>query len=107
MSQSVNIRGVTYDNCPAINIPLADGSGNMARFIDTSGANLDSNAKLPEGTTAFADGVLYAGTAAVNDGDDLTVSGDTVTVPAGYYESQATKAVAAGAVTAPASIPAP
>ena len=27
---------------------------------------------------------------------DLTASGDTVTVPAGYYETQSTKAVAAG-----------
>lgn len=35
---------------------------------------------------------------------DLTVSGATVTAPAGYYESQATKSVASGAVTAPSSI---
>ena len=104
MSKSVNIRGVTYESCPGINIPLADDSGDMARFIDTSDATLDSNAKLPLGVTAFANGVKYTGTAAENDGDDLTVSGDTVTVPAGYYVSQATKSVAAGSVTAPASI---
>lgn len=35
---------------------------------------------------------------------DLTVTGATVTVPAGYYESQATKAVSNGSATAPASI---
>ena len=29
-------------------------------------------------------------------GADLSVSGDTVTVPAGYYESNASKAVASG-----------
>lgn len=32
---------------------------------------------------------------------DLTASGDTVTVPAGYYASQATKAVASGAAGTP------
>ena len=32
------------------------------------------------------------------DSDDLTVSGDTVTAPAGYYETGASKAVAAGSV---------
>lgn len=35
---------------------------------------------------------------------DLTASGATVTVPAGYYSAQATKAVSSGSATAPASI---
>lgn len=35
---------------------------------------------------------------------DLTTSGATVTVPAGYYSAQATKAIANGSVTAPSSI---
>lgn len=35
---------------------------------------------------------------------DLTVSGATVTAPAGYYAAQATKTVASGSATAPASI---
>ena len=35
---------------------------------------------------------------------DLTASGATVTVPAGYYSSQATKSVSNGSATAPASI---
>lgn len=35
---------------------------------------------------------------------DLTVSGATVTVPSGYYQSQGSKAVASGSATAPASI---
>lgn len=37
-------------------------------------------------------------------GTDLTVSGATVTAPAGYYESSASKAVGSGVVTAPTSI---
>ena len=35
---------------------------------------------------------------------DLTASGATVTVPAGYYASQATKSVSNGSATAPATI---
>lgn len=35
---------------------------------------------------------------------DLTASGATVTVPAGYYSAQATKSVWSGSATAPASI---
>lgn len=35
---------------------------------------------------------------------DLTASGATVTVPAGYYSSQATKSISSGSATAPASI---
>lgn len=35
---------------------------------------------------------------------DLTASGATVTVPSGYYQSQASKAVTSGSATAPASI---
>ncbi|MBO7449791.1 MAG: hypothetical protein J6U54_05420 [Clostridiales bacterium] len=35
---------------------------------------------------------------------DLTSSGNTVTAPAGYYESSASKAVASGSATAPATI---
>lgn len=35
---------------------------------------------------------------------DLTASGATVTVPAGYYSSQATKSVSSGSATAPALI---
>lgn len=35
---------------------------------------------------------------------DLTASGATVTAPAGYYQSQATKTVSAGSATAPSTI---
>lgn len=45
-------------------------------------------------------------TASVNtrSSTDLTVSGATVTAPAGYYASNASKSVATGTVTAPSSI---
>lgn len=38
------------------------------------------------------------------DSDDLTSSGATVTVPAGYYSESASKSISSGSVTAPSSI---
>ena len=103
MAKNVVIRDVEYDAVPSVTIPLATGSGN-ATFIDTSDATLNNASKLPNGVTAYADGVKYTGTASENDSSDLTVSGATVTVPAGYYASSATKSVASGSATPAASI---
>ena len=103
MARNVVIRDVTYNDVPSVEIPLSGASGN-AVFVDTSDATLNSAAKLPQGTTAYSGGTKYTGTAAENDSSDLTVSGATVTVPAGYYASQASKAVASGSATAPATI---
>ena len=103
MSQSVIINNVTYQSVPCVQIPLAEGEGNAA-FYDTSDATLSDASKLAQGVTAYANGVKYTGSATENNSSDLTVSGDTVTVPAGIYAEQATKSVATGAVTAPASI---
>ena len=103
MARNVVIRDVTYNDVPSVEIPLSGASGN-AVFVDTSDATLNSAAKLPQGTTAYSGGTKYTGTAAENDSSDLTVSGATVTVPAGYYASQASKSVASGSATAPATI---
>lgn len=103
MAKNVKINGVTYSDVPSVEIPLATGSGN-AEFFDTSDATLDSGGKMLSGNTAYADGVKYEGTIVSKSGSDLTASGDTVTVPAGYYSAQASKAVASGSATAPASI---
>lgn len=103
MAKNVVIRDVVYSSVPSIEIPLSTGSGN-AVFVDTSDATLDSASNLPSGVTAYADGVKYTGTASENDSSDLTVSGATVTVPAGYYSSDASKSVASGSVTSPTSI---
>ncbi len=104
MAKNVVIRDVTYENVPSVSIPLAAGGGD-AEFFDTSAATLNSNSQLLNGVKGVGgDGTLYTGSIPSKDGDDLTVSGATVTVPAGHYASQATKSVAAGTVTAPASI---
>ena len=103
MAKNVKINGVTYSDVPSVEIPLATGSGS-AEFFDTSDATLDSGAKMLSGNTAYANGTKYTGTITTKSSSDLTASGATVTVPAGYYASQASKAVASGSATAPASI---
>ena len=102
MAQSVIINGVTYSDVPSVTIPKS-GSG-TAEFFDTSDATLDSGGKMLSGNTAYADGTKYTGTIATKTGSDISASGDTVTVPAGYYASQQTKAVSSGSATAPATI---
>lgn len=103
MAKDVVIRSVEYDDVPKVLIPLQSGGGN-AEFVDTSDATLDDAGKLPLGVTAYADGTKYTGTAAENDSGDLSVSGATVTAPAGYYSSSASASVASGSATAPATV---
>lgn len=101
MAQDVIIRNVTYQDVPSVEIPLDPGPGN-AVFVDTSDATLTDAGNLPDGVTAYADGTKYTGTASVNDSTDLSISGATVTVPAGYYASAASGTVASGSAS-PAS----
>lgn len=103
MAKSVVINNVTYSDVPYVSIPLSGTTGN-ATFYDTSDATLNSGDKMLSGNTAYANGTKYTGTIASKTGSDITASGDTVTVPAGYYSSQQTKAVASGSATAPATI---
>lgn len=100
---TVVINGVTYSNVPSVEIPLSGGGGN-AVFTDTSDATLASGNRMLLGNSSYANGVKYDGTIVTKSGSDLSASGDTVTVPAGYYSSNATKAVASGSATAPSSI---
>lgn len=103
MSKSVVIRNIEYANVPSVEIPLASGTGN-AVFVDTSDATLDNANKMLNGVTAYGNGTKYTGNIASKSSTDLTASGATVTAPAGYYASNATKTVASGSATAPASI---
>ena len=102
MAQDVVIRGVTYQEVPEVDIPLSGGG--TAKFMDTSDATLSGGGQMLNNVTAYAGGTKITGTIATKTSSDLTASGDTVTVPAGYYASQATKAVSSGSATAPASI---
>lgn len=101
MAQSVVINSVTYQDVPFIQVPKS--TSGTASFYDTSDATLDSGGKMLSGNTAYADGVKYTGTIPTKTGSDLTASGATVTVPAGYYDEAATKSIASGSAATPAT----
>ena len=103
MAQNVVIRDVVYQNVPSVEIPLSGTTG-TAEFVDTSDATLDSNAKMLNGVTAYSNGTKYTGSIVSKTSSDLTESGATVTAPAGYYASNATKTITSGSATAAASI---
>lgn len=103
MAHSVVIRDVVYSDCPAVTIPKYGASGD-AVFTDTSDATLNSGSQMLANVTGYGDGVKYTGSIQSKSGSDLSASGATVTVPAGYYASQATKSVSSGSATAPATI---
>ena len=103
MAQDVVIRSVVYDDVPGVEIPIQN-SDQVALFVDTSDATLDNGNKMLSGNTAYANGTKYSGTITTNTGSSITASGDTVTVPAGYYASQQTKSVQSGSASGPASI---
>lgn len=102
MAQNVVIRDTVYSSVPEVQIPISGGG--TAHFFDTSDATLNDAGNLPLGVTAYANGTKYTGTAAENDSSDLTISGATVTVPAGYYASAASGTVASGSASPAASI---
>lgn len=102
MAQNVIINGVTYQSVPQVDIPKSGGG--TAEFYDTSDATLDSGGKMLSGNTAYADGTKYTGTIATKTSTDVSVSGDTVTVPSGYYATSVSKSVASGSASAPATI---
>lgn len=103
MAKDIVIREVEYTAVPMVDVPLASGGG-KAEFYDTSDATLDNGNKMLDGVTAYADGVKYTGNIPTKTASNLSASGATVTVPSGYYASQATKSVDNGSATAPASI---
>lgn len=104
MAKNVVIRGVVYQSVPSVEIPLSGSTGN-AVFTDTSDATLSSGGSMLSGVTAYgSSGAKITGTIETKTGSNLTASGATVTVPAGYYASQATKSVQNGSAMAPGTI---
>lgn len=102
MAQNVVINGVTYNAVPEVDIPKSGGG--TAKFTDTADATLSSGSEMLDGVTAYANGTKVTGNIQSKSSSDLTASGATVTAPAGYYSSSASKSVASGSATAPASI---
>lgn len=101
MAQNVVINGVVYNDVPEVDIPLSGGG--VAAFLDTSDSTVSSNAQILSGYTAYSDGAKYTGSIPTKTSSDMTVSGATVTAPAGYYATNQSKSVATGSATTPAT----
>lgn len=100
-TNTVVINSITYQDVKEVDIPKSPSG--TAKFFDTSDATISTGDSMLSSVTAYgSEGTKYTGTIASKSGTDLTALGDTVTVPAGYYSTQATKAVASGSAT-PAS----
>lgn len=102
-TNTVIINGVTYSDVSEINVPK-NPSG-TAKFYDNSDATINSGGQMLDGVTSYgANGVKYTGNIESKSASDLTASGDTVSVPAGYYASATSKAVAAGSAKGPSTV---
>lgn len=89
MAQSVVINNVTYQNCPEVDIPKSGGG--TAKFYDISDSTAAAGDVLSGKYFYTSNGTKTQGSIASKSSTDLSASVLTVTVPAGYYSSAATK----------------
>lgn len=89
MAQSVVINGVTYSNVPQVEIPKS-GSG-TATFYDISDTTAAAGDVLSTKYFYTSGGTKTQGTITTKSSSDMTANVLTVTAPAGYYASAASK----------------
>ena len=102
MAKNVEINEIVYNSVPSVKIPVANGTGD-ALFVDTSDATMTSGGQSLDGVTSYANGVKITGSIPTKTAADMTASGATVTAPAGYYAESASKNIASGTATTPAT----
>ena len=83
-------------NNVSISFTSSDGGTN------TNDATLTSGTQMLQGITAYSKGTKYTGTIPSKASADITVTANTVKVPAGYYSTANTKIVAETTVATPA-----
>ena len=76
---------------------------NGTTLIDTTQKTVTAGSMLNGVTALKNDGTDITGSIASKTSSDLTASGDTVTAPAGYYASSASKSVSSGSASTPAT----
>ena len=89
MAQNVVINGVTYQNVPEVDIPKSGGG--TAKFTDITDTTATAGDVLSSKYFYTSGGTKTQGSIASKSSSDLTASTLTVTAPAGYYASAASK----------------
>ena len=89
MAQSVVINGVTYSNVPEVDIPKSGGG--TAKFTDITDTTAAAGDVLSGKYFYTSGGTKTQGSIASKTSSDLSANVLTVTVPAGYYASAASK----------------
>lgn len=83
--------------------PVSGGTIRTITAVDISGDTVTASDMLYGVTAHDASGTAVTGNIVTKTQADLSASGDTVTVPAGYYASSASKSVASGSAATPAT----
>ena len=85
MAQNVVIRGVTYSNLPAVDMPLASGTGD-ARFHDISDSSVSNANQIRNGVKVYgADGTPYTGNMTEKSAATYTPTTSDQTIAANQY----------------------
>lgn len=86
-----SIRAKTGSNSALKPSQMSSAIDSISTGTDTSDATLNSNGQMLSGVTAYSKGTKYTGNIPTKSSSDLTASTLTVTVPSGFYASNATK----------------
>ena len=86
MAQNVVINGVTYQDCPEVDIPKAGGG--TAKFLDTDDANATS-ADIIDGKTGYVGGIKVTGNIQSKSAATITPGTADQTIASGQYLSGA------------------
>lgn len=85
MAQNVVIRGVTYSNLPAVDMPLASGTGD-ARFHDISDSSVSNANQVRNGVKVYgSDGTPYTGNMTEKSAATYTPTTSDQTIAADQY----------------------